>query len=83
MLDPGRVAVKVPVGNTVADCKTSKVWLEDSVIGSVGGVVRIDSLGEVRNVDSGVRLASDVKLVSLVLWELSVPSEDGGQVVVG
>jgi len=72
----------LPVGDTITNCKTYEVWLKYGIVAGVLGVVRIDSLGEVRHIDSGVRLTSNVEFVTLILGEFSVPLEDGGQVVI-
>ena len=71
----GRVVL--PIRDSISNHKSLEVWLEDGRVISVLGVILIDIVGEVRHVNSGVRLTRDVELVGLELEELLEPSEDG------
>mmetsp|Transcript_63889 Transcript_63889/g.88219 ORF Transcript_63889/g.88219 Transcript_63889/m.88219 type:complete len:362 (+) Transcript_63889:159-1244(+) len=82
-LNVGSASIVVPVGNTITDHETLEVRLEDIGVVSVGFVVLIDLVGDVRHVDTGVRLTRNVKIVLLVLTEFLVPSKDGSQVIGG
>ena len=75
----GRVVV--PVGDTVADHESLKRWLEDIIVLSIALVVLVNVIGEVWDVNSGVGLTRNVKIVSLEIWEFLVPFENDGQVI--
>ena len=81
-VDESSCSIVLPVGDTVSDGETLKVWLECVRVVLLSLlVVLVDVISEVRNVDSGVRLTRDEKLVVLELGEFVVPLENGGQVV--
>lgn len=80
-LNVGSAGIILPVGDTITDHETLEVRLEDVGVVSVGFVVLIDLVGDVRNVDTGVRLTRNEKFVLLVLIEFLVEREDGLQVV--
>ena len=76
-LEEGWVGIIFPVGHTVSNHETLKVWLEDGVVIGELGVVVVDGQSCVGNIDSGIGFSSDVEIVGLELWELIEPVEDG------
>ena len=54
-VNEGRGSVVLPVGDTVTDSEALKLRFKDRVVFTVGGVVLIDVVGHVGNVDSSVR----------------------------
>jgi hypothetical protein len=78
----GRAVIGI-VGNTIADCETLKVGLENSFIISVSGIVGVNSIRQVRHVHSGVGFSGDVKLVFLKFGELFEKGKNCGKIVFG
>lgn len=79
--NPCGVTVVLPVGNTVTNCETLKVRLENSRILGISDVVLVDVVSKVRYVDAGVRFTTQVEVIYAELGELGEESEDSGQVV--
>ena len=82
-LDEGGGCVEGPIGDSISNHESLKVWLEDSVVSSVLGVVLIDVVRDQGNVNTSIRLTRDVEVMTLELWELLVPCKNGIQVVLG
>jgi len=72
----GRSAIKVPVSNTIAHCKTFEVGLENAVIFCVLCVVQVDVVGHVGHVYSSVRFTGEVEVIVLELRKLLEESEN-------
>lgn len=76
-----RIAVILPIGDTVSDHHAPEWWQKCLRIVSIRLNVVIHEVHEVRNVDAGVRLARDVQVVGLELGEFFVPTEHSIQVI--
>ena len=78
-VDESSISIVLPVGDTITDGETLKVWLE--IVLSSALVVLVNVVGKVGHVDASIGLTRDVKVVILELGELFVPLEDDIQVV--
>lgn len=79
--DVGSSGVVVPVGDSISYGKTFEVWLEDRIVTCIIGVVLVNEVSHVGNVDSSIRFSGEVEIIGLEFGIFLEPGENDIEVI--
>lgn len=76
-----RSCIEVPISAAIPHHIPLKVRLEDISIVNILGIVLVNLVRDIRNIDSSIGLSRDVQVMAFKLWEQVEPVENSIEVV--
>jgi len=75
------ISVIFPVGESISNHETLKVWFEDGWVSSVNSIVMMNGVDSEWDINSSVRFSRNVEIVLLKFWELIEPADNSLNII--